>query len=117
MAGSVSMLVAAGFLFSSEFHHGPPPIQQVMNAPAGASLPPAGKPVDEASEPAPYAYDARTNRHWDPQHRHWHFGPPPSAAERAARAAGPTVELPEVTALAVPVRAGRDSGAKAPSNR
>ena len=111
------MLVAAGFLFSWEFHRVQPPIQQVMNAPAGASLPPAGKLVEEVSEPAPYTYDARTNRHWDPEHHHWHFGPPPSAAERAARAAGPTVEPPEVAALAAPVRAGRDSAAKARSLR
>lgn len=28
--------------------------------------------------PAPWQYDAVNNRHWDPNHGHWHDGPAPS---------------------------------------
>jgi hypothetical protein len=34
------------------------------------------------TNPTPYQYDAATNRHYDPDHRHWHAGPPPSAGLR-----------------------------------
>jgi hypothetical protein len=112
VAGSAAVLVAAGLVFSSQLHHGPLPIQQVMEAPSGASLPPAGKRAEGGLEPAPFTYDARNNRHWDPDHHHWHFGQPPSEAERAARAAGATVELRDVAAFAAPVPTVRDSGAK-----
>ena len=27
--------------------------------------------------PEPWEYDLVTNRHWDPDHGHWHDGPPP----------------------------------------
>jgi len=30
-----------------------------------------------ASVPSPYFYDRANNRHWDPDHGHWHNGPPP----------------------------------------
>lgn len=32
----------------------------------------------EATGPQPWEYDLVLNRHWDPQHGHWHDGPPPS---------------------------------------
>ncbi len=28
--------------------------------------------------PKPYEYDPKTNKYWDPDHGHWHDGPPPS---------------------------------------
>jgi hypothetical protein len=112
VAGSAAVLVAAGLLFGSQFHHGQPPFQQVMRAPSGASLPPAGKHAEGGREPAPFTYDARNNRHWDPAHHHWHFGRPPSEAERAARPAGPTVDPRELAGFAGPIRTVRDSGAK-----
>ncbi len=32
--------------------------------------------------PTPWEFDADGNRHWHPDHRHWHDGPPPAAGER-----------------------------------
>ena len=32
---------------------------------------------DTRADPPPYHYDRKTNRHWHPDHRHWHDGPPP----------------------------------------
>ena len=31
------------------------------------------------SGPKPYEYDPKTNRYWDPNHKHWHNGLPPVA--------------------------------------
>jgi hypothetical protein len=36
-------------------------------------------PDAPSGQPAPWAYDAANNRHWDPTHGHWHSGPPPEA--------------------------------------
>jgi len=91
--------------------------QRVMNPPAGAMLPPAGKVSVGEAEPAPYTYDARTNRHWDPDHHHWHFGPPPSEAERAARAASALLGPREATAMATPLPEARDSSRVARRSR
>ncbi|MCI0405300.1 MAG: hypothetical protein L0Z48_01560 [candidate division Zixibacteria bacterium] len=50
------------------------------------------------SGPQPYEYDPRTNRHWDPQHRHWHNGPPPLTTPAATPGnqspVNPTATLP-----------------------
>lgn len=47
---------------------------------------PEPKPPREAAPapgatPAPWTYDPATNRHWDPNHNHWHDGPPPRPAD------------------------------------
>jgi hypothetical protein len=112
--------LVAGLLVVRGLDRSRPPLQRVMNAPAGASLPPAGKLAEGGLEPAPFTYDARNNRHWDPDHHHWHFGPPPSQAERAARvarAAGPTVEPRDVAALAAPVPTAADSSESSTRSR
>lgn len=30
--------------------------------------------------PKPYEYNPLTNKHWDPEHKHWHDGPPPTTS-------------------------------------
>ncbi len=45
------------------------------------SAPEPAIPAPEASTavtPAPYQYDPATDKHWDPDHGHWHPGPPPA---------------------------------------
>lgn len=61
------------------WHDGPPPSQ--TNLPSGNVTSP-GSPeatAPAASTPAPWQYDAASNRHWHPDHGHWHDGPPPSS--------------------------------------
>jgi len=107
------LVVIGGVLAIRGFHRDEPTSQRVMIAPAGAVLPPAGKVWAGGLEPAPYTYDARNNRHWDPDHHHWHFGPPPSGADRRARAASGARQPLEVAAMAAPLPAVRDSGSGA----
>jgi hypothetical protein len=71
------------------WHDGPPPGSAGSSSPGApgqpsapvpapgpaASAPPASAPT---AAPAPYTYDAETNRHWDPNHQHWHEGLPPA---------------------------------------
>jgi hypothetical protein len=42
------------------------------------------------STPKPYEYNPATNKHWDPQHKHWHDGPPPLTATTEAASNTPT---------------------------
>jgi len=113
VASSAALLVAALVFAIRGIHPVAPATQRVMDAPAGAVLPPAGKRAEGGPEPAPYTYDARSNRHWDPEHHHWHFGPPPSAAERATRAARGVPSPREAAATAAPLPAATDSGSGA----
>ena len=32
---------------------------------------------DSSLTPKPYEYNPTTNKYWDPEHKHWHDGPPP----------------------------------------
>lgn len=52
-----------------------------VTLPAQTGLP-QGSGTREASPPTTtpvaWQYDAASNRHWDPNHGHWHDGPPPS---------------------------------------
>jgi hypothetical protein len=111
------LVVVGGILAIRGFHRSEPASQRVMNAPAGAVLPPPGKVFEGGLEPAPYTYDARNNRHWDPDHHHWHFGPPPSEAERLARAASGALGPREVAAMAAPLPQARDSSRVAARSR
>ena len=49
----------------------------------------------EAPTPAPYYYDAATNQHWDPDHGHWHPGPPPANPLGDGVPAPPNIPNPE----------------------
>lgn len=49
----------------------------------GVGLPAAGAGSTTGLTPAPYQYDQVNNRYWDPNHMHWHDGPPPDSALRA----------------------------------
>jgi hypothetical protein len=39
---------------------------------------PVVNPGPEGQDREPWEYDAANDRHWDPNHRHWHNGPPPA---------------------------------------
>ncbi len=51
----------------------------VINAKAGKSdgTSSPGAPSGSSQTPTAWQYDPETDRHWDPQHGHWHPGPPP----------------------------------------
>ena len=63
------------------WHDGRPPGSAGAQAPAPApGTSPAPQPTATAldgTNPAPWTYDAAKNQHWDPEHQHWHQGPPP----------------------------------------
>ena len=55
----------------------------------GAVNPSAEVPAPPGVKAEPWAYDAATNRHFDPSHGHWHNGPPPPPESRSAASAMP----------------------------
>lgn len=55
----------------------------------GAVSPSPGVPAPPGVAAEPWAYDAATNRHFDPSHGHWHNGPPPPPESRGAANAMP----------------------------
>jgi hypothetical protein len=68
------------------WHDGPPPPAAARSA-AGPAAPPAPAPIPGIATPppgptpAPWTYDAQKNQHWNPEHGHWHDGPPPAGAK------------------------------------
>jgi len=63
------------------FHEGPPPPPEARAA-TGTPAPGAAGATPSAPTPAPWTYDAKNNQHWDPNHGHWHQGPPPQVGSR-----------------------------------
>jgi cyclophilin family peptidyl-prolyl cis-trans isomerase len=64
---------------------------QEQKTPATRPAKPA-KPAKTNTKPAPWEYNAETNKYWNPEHGHWHNGKPPAdkvaaAAEAASDAA------------------------------
>jgi hypothetical protein len=49
------------------------------------------------TNPAPYQYDPATNRHFDPNHGHWHAGPPPAPDNRRATSGDQVPAPPGIT--------------------
>jgi hypothetical protein len=68
---------------------GTPPIP----GPRPGQPPTAGPPGIE--NPEPYQYDAVSNTHYDPEHDHWHQGPPPPDKAGAPGASGGSEESGE----------------------
>ena len=66
---------------------------RLMPAPIGAALPSPGTASVAGSEPAAWSYDPRTNKHWNPDHRHWHDGPAPATATAGRDSAGRTITV------------------------
>ena len=64
------------------WHDGPPPGASGLNVRSSQDQPgnlsTTGVAVP-ASTPAAWHYDEPNNRHWHPDHGHWHDGPPPDA--------------------------------------
>jgi hypothetical protein len=100
VAGSASGPVPAAWAYDSvsnrhydpghgHWHDGPPPAGAAQSTPTLPSSPSASVPggavpapptFPAGTTPAPWQYDAATNRHYDPGHGHWHEGPPPANA-------------------------------------
>ncbi len=82
------------------WHNGPPPAdttQAVVVAPRQIKLDASGNVISESASrvagtaattgsspllpgqnPKPYEYDKAKNQYYDPDHKHWHSGPPPA---------------------------------------
>jgi hypothetical protein len=62
------------------------------------------KAAAAAALPKPWHYDEVLNQHWDPDHNHWHSGPPPATApaspgrQEPAGAPPPSTPTPAVPA-------------------
>ncbi len=71
------------------WHDGPPPPPEARGV-ASTPQPSVGQvPVPSVAgtapsgpTPAPWTYDAQKNQHWNPDHGHWHPGPPPPVGSR-----------------------------------
>ena len=57
--------------------------------PTPGASPSAEVPAPPGVAAEPWAYDAATNRHFDPSHGHWHNGPPPPPQSRGSANAMP----------------------------
>jgi len=57
----------------------------------------AGPAETPGATPAPWFYDAAFDRHWHPEHAHWHSGPPPLLAGLPVNA-GPGMSPTEIPA-------------------
>lgn len=80
-------VAAVGIVVGVRFLQNPPGTRATG---ARAGLPPA------AAGPSgqPWAYDSLRNQHWDPNHGHWHEGPPPPPEQRSQSAAAPIAPAP-----------------------
>jgi hypothetical protein len=56
-------------------------------------------PLPDGRTPEPWEHDTPRNRHWDPNHNHWHDGPPPPASQRTV---GPPAAAPQATNPNIP---------------
>jgi hypothetical protein len=66
----------------------PQPISPgASSVPSTGAAPTATAPAAGVT-PQPWEYDAARNRHYDPNHGHYHEGPPPPPEARVASAAG-----------------------------
>lgn len=50
------------------------------------------------SGPKPYEYNPSTNQYWDPEHKHWHNGPPPLTPSGTAVQTPPTLPTAQTAA-------------------
>ena len=62
------------------------PTTGAVPGPAPLNNDPTAKAPPGGATPEPWAYDAARNRHYDPNHGHFHDGPPPPPESRAATA-------------------------------
>lgn len=65
------------------WHDGPPPPPEArgLAAPGSPAAETPGSPTPSGPTPAAWTHDVAGNRHWDPNHGHWHPGPPPPGAK------------------------------------
>jgi hypothetical protein len=69
------------------WHDGPPPPPESRGvastprpSPGQVPVPGVTGPMSSGPTPAPWTYDAQKNQHWNPDHGHWHPGPPPAGS-------------------------------------
>ena len=63
----------------AHWHSGPPPANATSSSIGASST--SGSQVSapaNITNPSPWQYEAVTDRHYDPNHAHWHNGPPPT---------------------------------------
>ena len=75
----------------------------LLSPDAGSPAPVSGAPATGPGgvAPEPWAYDAATNRYFDPGHGHWHDGQPPPPQSRGASSVMPgAVSAPGATGAA-----------------
>jgi hypothetical protein len=65
-------------------------MSQTRPSAVSGTAPPVG-----ISAPQPWQYDAASNQHWDPAHKHWHQGRPPVSAAPPAPPAPTTGTTPK----------------------
>jgi len=53
------------------------------------------QPTVDANPPDPWEYDQINNRHWHPDHGHWHPGPPPGEQVDAVPGLTPDATMPD----------------------
>ena len=65
------------------WHQGPPPPQTIdfFSSQSQPAAPGAGTGAS-GTTPAAWQYNPQTDRHWNPQHGHWHNGRPPPESQR-----------------------------------
>ena len=63
----------------AHWHSGPPPTNPIISPLGSSSTSGSQVPAPpNITNPSPWQYDAVTDRHYDPNHGHWHNGPPPT---------------------------------------
>jgi len=90
LAGGVSIAVliaglTAALRTASEPELLPPPPPRPPSQSAGAG-----------ATPAPWTYDPATNKHWHPEHQHWHDGLPPNRGQAATPPAHAATNAPDI---------------------
>jgi hypothetical protein len=60
------------------WHDGLPPLDSGAPAAVAADVVTRGADAEPAADPEPWEYDAVNDRHWNPDDRQWHDGPPVS---------------------------------------
>ena len=112
VVGALAVVVVAGLAWgltrprTRPVASAPPSPMTMTPAPSGTSAP-ANPSATAGATPEPWFYDAATNRHFDPNHGHWHDGPPPSPEARKASSA----MQPPMGAAPAPGVTGPASGA------
>jgi hypothetical protein len=98
---SVWKWVLAGGVFAAAIIAGLTVVVRTASAPELLPPPPPRPPSQPSSAgatPAPWTYNPATNKHWHPEHQHWHDGLPPNQGQAPpahSATAPPAIPNPE----------------------